>query len=107
MDCLGSANVVRAPRGTGLWGEVDHGTRDGRRHRVGRGVPPRAIDVYCPDAARTWAGYRRGACRANARIATAALSPRSSMMRPHLRLQLKSACAIRITVVPMPSTKGG
>jgi len=29
------------------------------------------------------------------------------MVRPHVRLQLKSACAMRITAVPMPFTKGG
>jgi hypothetical protein len=65
------------------------------------------MDVHRPDAARTWAGYRRGACRANARIAAAALSPRGSMVRPYVRFQLKSACAVRIAVVPMPCTKAG
>src|SRR4029453_17811628 len=45
--------------------------------------------------------------RVSARITAAALSPRGSMVRPHVRFQLKSACAVRIAVVPMPCTKAG
>src|SRR6266699_1654343 len=62
-DCLGSADVVCAPRGTGLWGNVDDGARDQRRHRVDRGASPGAMDVHRPDATRAWAGYRCSACR--------------------------------------------
>ena len=97
--------MVRAPRGTGLWGNVDHGARDWWRHRVDRGTPHRAMDVYRPDAARAWARYRGSAYRANARITAADLSLRGDMAWPHIRLQMKSACARRITVVAMLSTK--